>query len=158
MNETRIHQIFQISILFKGTHALIECIGGLLLVFINTARIRSLVDTFTQTRLVNDPDDYIATHLMKMAEGFSVSSQHFYAFYLLSHRLIKALLVIALLKNKLWAYPLSLFVLGLFIAYQLYRYSYTQSSVLLVLTVFDLFIMVLIWHEYGLVRQRKTLS
>ncbi|MBA8880450.1 DUF2127 domain-containing protein [Phyllobacterium myrsinacearum] len=155
MNEDRIHRIFQISIVFKGAHALIECIGGLVLVFVNTAHIRSMVDTFTQTRLINDPDDFIANHLLKFAGDFSVGSQHFYAFYLLSHGVIKALLVIALLRNKLWAYPLSLFVLGLFIAYQLYRYSYTQSIPLLILTVFDLFIMILIWHEYRLMHKRS---
>ncbi|MBZ3694804.1 DUF2127 domain-containing protein [Phyllobacterium calauticae] len=153
MNEKRIHRIFEISILLKGAHALIECIGGLILVFVNTASIRLMVNTFTQTRLLDDPDDYIATHLARLASDFSVSSQHFYAFYLLSHGLIKALLVIALLRNKLWAYPLSLVVLGLFIAYQLYRYSYTQSPALIVLTVFDLFVMLLIWHEYRLVQK-----
>ncbi|MBX4377713.1 DUF2127 domain-containing protein, partial [Mycobacterium tuberculosis] len=63
MNEKRIHRIFEISILLKGAHALIECIGGLILVFVNTASIRLMVNTFTQTRLVDDPDDYIATHL-----------------------------------------------------------------------------------------------
>jgi uncharacterized membrane protein len=28
MNERRIHQVFEISLLLKGAHALIECIGG----------------------------------------------------------------------------------------------------------------------------------
>jgi uncharacterized membrane protein len=89
--------------------------------------------------------------------GFSVSSQHFYAFYLLSHGLVKVALVIGLLRNKLWAYPASLVVLSLFIVYQVYRYSYTHSMGLIVLTVFDVFVMFLIWHEYRLV-SRKTSS
>ncbi|BCG83133.1 hypothetical protein MesoLj113b_66750 [Mesorhizobium sp. 113-3-3] len=49
-----------------------------------------------------------------LASNFSVSTQHFYAFYLLSHGIVKLALVVALLKNKLWAYPSSLIVLGLF--------------------------------------------
>ena len=56
-----------------------------------------------------------------------------------------------LLQKKLWSYPASLIVLGLFIIYQLYRFFYTYSLGLIVLTVFDLIIMVLIWHEYRLV-------
>jgi uncharacterized membrane protein len=28
MNERRIYQIFQISVLLKGAHAVIECVGG----------------------------------------------------------------------------------------------------------------------------------
>jgi uncharacterized membrane protein len=39
--------------------------------------------------------------------------------------------------------------------YQVYRYSYTHSFGLLVLTVFDAVVMVLIWHEWRIVRQHK---
>jgi len=44
MNERRIHQIFEISVLLKGAHALIECIGGLVLAFVSTSAITSLVN------------------------------------------------------------------------------------------------------------------
>src|ERR1700730_7608209 len=44
-------------------------------------------------------------------------------------------------------------ILTLFIIYQIYRFYDTQSLGLIVLTVFDLFVMVLIWHEYGLMRR-----
>lgn len=157
MNERRIHQVFEISLLLKGAHALIECAGGLVLAFVSTDTIISWVKMLTQEELVEDPQDFIASHLMTMAAGFSVSSQHFYAFYLLSHGLVKVGLVIGLLRNKLWAYPASLVVLSLFIVYQVYRYSFTHSMGLIVLTVFDVFVMFLIWHEYRLV-SRKTSS
>lgn len=152
MNEHRIHQIFEVSLLLKGSHALIECIGGLALAFVSTGTIAALVNTLTQDELIEDPNDLIATHLLTLAQNFSVSSKHFYAFYLLSHGVVKVFLVIGLLKNKLWSYPASLIVLSLFIVYQLYRFFYTYSLGLIILTVFDLIIMVLIWHEYRLAR------
>jgi uncharacterized membrane protein len=153
MNERRIHQIFEISVLLKGAHALIECIGGLVLAFISTSAIASLVNSLTQEELIEDPNDFVAAHLLNLAQNFTVSTQNFYAFYLLSHGLIKVFLVIGLLRNKLWAYPVSLVVLGLFIVYQLYRFSYTHGFGLIVLTVFDVVVMGLIWHEYRLVRR-----
>jgi uncharacterized membrane protein len=153
MNERRIHRIFEISVLLKGAHALIECIGGLVLAFVSTSAIQNMVNAFTQDELVEDPNDFVATHLLRLAQDFTVSTQHFYAFYLLSHGLIKAFLVVGLLRNKLWAYPASLVVLGLFIVYQLYRFSYTNSFGLIVLTVFDVVVMGLIWHEYRVVRR-----
>ena len=156
MNEQRIHQIFEISILLKGAHALIECIGGLALAFVGTSAITRLVNALTQEELLEDPNDFVATHLLSLAQNFTVSTQRFYAFYLLSHGVIKAFLVIGLLRNKLWAYPVSLVVLGLFILYQLYRFSYTHGFGLIVLTVFDVFVMGLIWHEYRLVRRHLT--
>jgi uncharacterized membrane protein len=152
MNERRIHRIFEISILLKGAHALIECIGGLLLAFVSTSAIPRLVNALTQEELVEDPGDFVATHLLSLAHNYTVGTQHFYAFYLLSHGVIKMALVVGLLRNKLWAYPASLVVLGVFIVYQLYRFSYTGGLGLIVLTVFDVLVMGLIWHEYRLVR------
>jgi uncharacterized membrane protein len=156
MNERRVHQIFEISVLLKGAHALIECIGGLALTFVSTSTIRGLVNALTQEELIEDPNDFVAGHLLSLAQNFTVSTQRFYAFYLLSHGLIKVFLVVGLLRNKLWAYPVSLVVLGLFIAYQLYRFSYTHGVGLIVLTVFDVIVMGLIWHEYRLVSRHLT--
>jgi uncharacterized membrane protein len=153
MNERRVHQIFEISVLLKGAHALIECIGGLVFAFISTSAIASLVNSLTQEELIEDPNDFVAAHLLNLAQSFTVSTQRFYAFYLLSHGLVKVFLVIGLLRNKLWAYPVSLVVLGLFIVYQLYRFSYTHGFGLIVLTIFDVVVMGLIWHEYRLVRR-----
>jgi len=153
MNEGRIHQIFQISVLLKGAHALIECAGGLALAIVSTSTIVSLVDALTQDALVEDPNDFVASHLLALAQNFSVQEQNFYAFYLLSHGVVKLFLVVGLLKGKLWSYPASLIVLGFFILYQLYRYSYTHGVGLIALTVFDIVVMALIWHEYGLVRR-----
>jgi uncharacterized membrane protein len=156
MNQRRIHQIFQISVLLKGAHALVECIGGLVLAFVSTSTITRLVNALTQEELIEDPNDFVAAQLLSLAQNFTVSTQRFYAFYLLSHGVIKVFLVIGLLRNKLWAYPVSLVVLGLFIVYQLYRFSYTHGFGLIVLTVFDVFVMGLIWHEYRLVRRHLT--
>jgi uncharacterized membrane protein len=158
MNERRVHQIFEVSVLLKGAHALIECIGGLTLAVVSTGAIAALVNTLTQEELIEDPNDFVAMHLLVLAQNFSVSSQHFYAFYLLSHGVVKIFLVIGLLKNKLWSYPASLAVMSLFIAYQLYRFFYTRSLGLIVLTVFDLIVMVLIWHEYRLLRRHSPVK
>lgn len=155
VDERRIHQIFELSIWLKGAHALIECVGGILLYIVTTDAIASWVNTFTQEELIEDPNDFIAGYLSQMASHFSVASKEFYAFYLLSHGLIKLLLVVGLLRGKQWSYPASLAALGAFMFYQVYRYSYTHSFGLLVLTVFDAVVMVLIWHEWKVVRQHK---
>jgi uncharacterized membrane protein len=153
MDEHRIRQIFQISVLLKGAHAAIECIGGMALALISTTTIVNWVSALTQDELIEDPNDFLATHLLAWAQGFSVETRHFYAFYLLSHGLVKLLLVVGLLRNKLWSYPASLAILGLFIIYQLYRFSYTHGTGLILLTVFDVLVMGLIWHEYNLIRR-----
>src|ERR1700736_4740952 len=122
----------------------------------NLATRRRRVEHSNPSGLDDDPNDFVAGHLLSLAQNFTVSTQRFYAFYLLSHGVIKVLLVAGLLRNKLWAYPVSLVVLGLLIIYPLYRFSYTQGAGLIVLTVFDFIVMGLIWHKYRLVRRHLT--
>ena len=154
MNERNVHRIFKISILMKGAHAVIEIVGGLALYLVTTGTIVNLVKLATQEELIEDPNDYIASHLLAMAQHFSVASKSFYAFYLLSHGAIKLLLVIGLLRNQVWSYPASLVAMAAFIVYQLYRFSYTHSPGLIALTVFDVVVIALIWHEWR-VRRRS---
>ncbi|MGB3899290.1 MAG: DUF2127 domain-containing protein [Mesorhizobium sp.] len=153
MEESQIRRIFRVSIVLKGLHALLECVGGVAIRLIGTDTVSRLVNALTQEELVEDPKDFLALHLLSWAQGFSVETKHFYAFYLVSHGLVKLFLVAGLLRNKLWAYPVSLVVLGLFIVYQLYRFSYTHGWGLIALSVFDVVVMWLIWHEYRVVRR-----
>ena len=153
MREKTIHQIFDISVTLKGLHALLEIASGVILYLVSTATLVQLVDGLTRTELIEDPNDFLARHVIKFAEGLSHATHHFYAFYLLSHGLVKAILVVGLLREKLWAYPASFVVFGSFIAYQLYRYSYTHEVSLILLTLLDLFVIGLAIHEYRLLKR-----
>ena len=153
MQEKRIHQVFVASVLFKGVHAFVEIVGGLSLYLISTATIVGTINSWSYDELIEDKNDWVANHLLEFAQHFSVAEHNFYAFYLLSHGIIKSILVIGLLREKLWAYPASFAVFGAFIAYQLYRYSFTHDFGLILLSIFDLFLIYLAVHEYRLLRK-----
>ena len=153
MQEKRIHQIFAVSVSLKGLHAVIEIVGGLALALTSTATIIGWINRFSQGELTEDPNDWIANKALEFGSNFSVEKHDFYAFYLLSHGVVKIILVYGLLKEKLWAYPASFVVFGAFIAYQLYRYSFTNDVGLLLLSVLDAFVIVLAVHEYRLLRK-----
>ena len=153
MQEKRIHQIFVASVLFKGAHALIEIIGGVALYLTSTETILDWINRFSQGELIEDPNDWVAAKVLEFGRHFSVEQHNFYAFYLLSHGVIKSILVVGLLREKLWAYPASFAVFAAFIAYQLYRYSFTHDFGLILLSVFDLFVIYLAAHEYRLLRK-----
>lgn len=153
LREKRIHDIFAVSVLLKGAHAIIEIVGGIALYLFSTSTIVDLINRFAQGELIEDPKDLIASHLLKFAEGFSVEAHHFYAFYLLSHGVVKILLVAGLLREKLWAYPASFAVFGAFIAYQLYRFSHTHELALIALSILDAIVIALAWHEYKIIRR-----
>lgn len=144
--EKNIHAIFLLSVALKGLNALLEIFLGVLLFF--SGEVVHIITILVQGELVEDPTDFLATHIASALPYLSANTELFAAVYLLSHGLIKGGLVIGLLKNKLWAYPASLVFLALFIAYQLFRFTYTHSLFLILLTVFDLLVMWLVWHEY----------
>ncbi len=96
---------FEIALIFKGLDGLLEIIGGVLLLLISKAQLDSWVVTLTQHELSEDPNDFLATHLLSAEGNMSGGSQTFAALYLLSHGLVKVVLVGAVMKDRLWAYP-----------------------------------------------------
>lgn len=147
-SERTVHRLFEISIVLKGLHALLEIASGAALAVFSTDAIANFVNGITHAELTHHPDDRVAAYVQQVAVGLSLDTKSFFAWYLLSHGLIKIVLVMALLRNLRWAYPASLAVLALFIAYQVYRYSFAPSLGLVALTVFDFIVLALIWHEY----------
>ena len=62
--------------------------------------------------------------------------------------MIKVLLVYALLRRKLWAYPVAIGVFAGFSVYQMYRYVIQPSGWLIALTVLDVIVILLTWAEW----------
>lgn len=147
-NRNILHIGFEIGILSKGINAVIEIICAFLLMFFNPVRLNNLMTWLTYPELLEDPNDKIMNFVLRIAGNYSVSSQHFGIFYLLSHGIVKLFLVIMLWRKKLWAYPLTVVALMFFIAYQIYRYSYSPSSFLIALTIFDIAMIFLTISEY----------
>jgi uncharacterized membrane protein len=148
LKEKNIHRVFEIALISKAIHAFIEILSSIFLYFVNQDFVSNLVLLITHEELSEDPKDFIAHYLIKSAEGLSITSQHFAAFYLLSHGIIKIVLITELLRKRLWAYPASIVIFSLFIIYQLYRFTFTHSLWLIFFTVLDALIIWLTVHEY----------
>lgn len=145
---SKLDQFFYGSLILKAIDSGLEILGGLLAWVVSPISLSHVTQLLTQHELSQDPHDFLATHLLKVSQAFTGSTRYFAAFYLLSHGLVKLVLIVALFKQKLWAYPAMIVVLGAFIIYQLYRLSYHFSIGLLLLTLFDGFIVWLTWREY----------
>lgn len=143
--EGRLHKAFEIGVLLKGANALIELVLGLLLLFVD---VRDIVKVFVQNELVEDPADFLASRLAPLTANLPPNAELYSALYLLSHGIVKAFLVWGLLRERLWAFPASLAVLGLFILYQLLKIAQNHSVALILLTLFDFVVIWLIWHEW----------
>ncbi len=139
---------FAVGITLKGLDGVLEVIGGVLLLVVSPATIDRLTKALTEHELSEDPHDFLATHLLHASSGLTGSALRFGAAYLLSHGVVKIVLVAALLRNKLWAYPWMIAFLVAFIAYQVYRMTFAPSIGLVAFTVFDMAIVWLTYREY----------
>jgi len=142
------HRLFLLSVWIKGGAGLIETIGGLLLLFIPHTRLNALVVFLTAPELAEDPTDRVATLLQRMVHELGADTKLFASGYLIVHGIIKVFLVAGLLGRRLWSYPVSLWFLAGFIAYQAYRFFFTHSLWMIALTIVDLIVAFLIWREY----------
>ncbi len=154
--EQYLHRFFEISLLFKAIFAVGEIVAGIGAYFVTSSFLSQLVGVITNAELAEDPRDLVANYLVNWAQHLSVSAQHFIGFYLLSHGAIKLWLIVGLLRERLWYYPVALIVFGLFVIYQIYRFSFTYSLWLVVITVVDIVVIGLTWHEYKFLRHFKT--
>ncbi len=131
---SRLHTAFEIGVILKGLNGLLELIGGVLLLVFPPSALREFL-----VHLSHNPG--IARHISPQDERFA-------AFYLLSHGVVKGVLVFGLLRAKLWAFPWAIGVLTAFGIYQIYRYFVVPSGWLIALTVLDVAVILLAWAEW----------
>jgi uncharacterized membrane protein len=148
-------RLFNVSVKLKGLYAALEIAGGVALLAVGPGVILRVVATLTQDELARDRRDLIANAIYHAVQNLALGGKNFAAFYLLSHGIIKVFLAGALLKRRLWAYPLAEAVFGAFIVYQLYRFTFTRSLGLIALSLFDAVLIWLICLEYRALKRAR---
>jgi uncharacterized membrane protein len=151
-SERLIHVLFDVGAIAKGVDGVLEIIGGALLFVVDPHQLHHLARILLQHELSEDPHDVVATYLLHTSQHVAAGTVTFAAAYLLWHGVVKVGLVAGLLLRQRWAYPTAIGAFLLFLVYQLYRYTHTYAPELLVLSAFDVFIIVLTWLEYGRLR------
>lgn len=164
--EKEIRFVFVASLILKGLFAFAETISGIgaygisfagnvITGFLPQEFLLNFVQGITQEELLENPGDIVANYLLQAAQALSVNTLHFAALYLLVHGVVKLWLVIGLLRKRLWYYPTALVVFCMFIVYQAYRYTFTHSLALVFITIIDLVVVGLTWHEYQYLKRVK---
>lgn len=139
-----IHFTFDIGLLLKAIEAFLEIAAGIALIFITPTVMKNMA-SFIEEYIINAP---MAETLAKFVFSYSIDVQRFIVFYMLSHGIVKMVVIIMLWRQKLWAYPISVAMFSFFIVYQLYHYETIHSSILILLTVLDIIMIVLTILEY----------
>ena len=131
---SKIHIAFEIGVILKGLNGLMELVGGTLLLVFPLSAIRQFI-----VDLSHRPD---------FAQKLSTHDERFAAIYLLSHGIIKGVLVYGLLKEQMWAFPWAIAIFAAFGVYQIIHYVVQPSIWMIVLTVLDVFVILLTIAEW----------
>jgi uncharacterized membrane protein len=150
-----VHILFKISVIGKAIDGVLEVIGGVILFFVSPNQINVLLRRVTQHELSEDPHDLLAGLLVRSLQHVSSDTEVFAAFFLLWHGVVKVGLVVGLLRKYLWVYPTAIAAFGVFLAYQIYRYSHTGSVWLLALSILDVLVICLTGAEYKRLRRSR---
>lgn len=140
-------KVFEGGIIIKGVTGALEFLAGFLLFFVHPSQIHNFITLITQRELIEDPHDVVANSLLGWTNGLTDGMATFLIIYLWIHAAIKLVAVIGILRNQSWAYPFSLITLGLLMLYQVYEIILRHSIGMMLLTIFDVFILWLIWRE-----------
>lgn len=143
--ERGFYDAFLITVIIKGVDGLLEIVLGLLLMFTDT--FSALVFFLTNDAIIDDPDNYFASHL----RAFASQSHHAFVIgglYLVAHGVLKTFISASLWRNYSWAYPAAIAILGLFICYELINIFAHGSIPLMCLAAFDIAMLWLVGREY----------
>ena len=152
--QTLLDKTYEIGLLIKGFDGTMELLGALFLLLVPSSAITRLTHFLVDTELNHDPHDFIATHVLHLGTKLAEGRHVFAILFLLTHGTVKVGLVVALLRQKLWAYPLALVALSAFLMYQIYLLITQTTFGMAFLTVLDAAIIWLVWREWEKVRGR----
>ncbi|GAA0999742.1 DUF2127 domain-containing protein [Subtercola frigoramans] len=150
--------VYRVGIIIKGIDGLIELVAGLLL-WVAPGLLRAALAPLVRT----DSDDetlrlFIAQYAGRLDATLAAGASAFVIVFLLTHGVVKLVLVYCLLKEYRWVYPYALAVLGLFAAYQIYTVIQKPSLGLIVLALLDIVIIWLVWREWRTLTRAARLS
>jgi len=151
------NSVYDVGILLKGIDGFIEFLTGVLLLIAPGLVHKLLTDvagkaavTHHQTfRLIGD---YVA----RLDKELAASGLAFLIIFLLTHGVVKLVLVYCLLKKIVKVYPFALIILGLFLIYQVYAFIQTPSVGLALFSLLDAVIIGLVWREYKILLFEKV--
>lgn len=144
-----VDSVFNAGILIKAVFGLFEILGGIFIALSGHLLVNNFIIDLAEQEIVEDPHDLIANFLINTVHGIYYDAHFFSVLYLVVHGVINIFLVASLLRNKIKFYPLVMIGFSAFIVYQIYKYLHTFSFVLLFLTLFDIFIVLIIYLEYN---------
>jgi uncharacterized membrane protein len=152
-------RLFIIGMWWRISYGVLRIAIGLVLIHHINSPISDVFFTLMRHEVAQDPADFFITTVGGFLAHSPLTITFFAIFYLVFWGTLDIICSIGLLQRKLWAFKVSIYLIWAFVAYELFRYLHTHSSLLLCLVVADLTVLYLIQREYNYhMKNNKTLQ
>ena len=148
-------KLFQIGMWWRIGYGVLRIVFGLTILKVAGMPLIEVLNTLMSHELIEDPNDLLFSLASHILAGHPLYVSYFISFYFIFWGVIDVVLSYNLIKHRLWAFPVSFALIGLFIVYEAVRFTHTHSLVLLWVMFLDAVILWLVWREY---KKIKTLS
>ena len=147
------HRLFIMMIVIKGLEWIIQIFIWVMALLCTGESLYSLVWWYLQEELIEDQHAKVSRLILDSLQWLTISTQHFIAFYFISHGIIKFFIWYNILKKRYWAYPFALIIFSFFTFYQVYLYIQSWSLWMIGLIAIDIVVSILTYIEYQGVRK-----
>lgn len=144
-------KIFVVSMWWRILYGILRIIFGITLLNVVGLPLADVLRTLMSHELVEGPHDIlfaIGSHLLGLLATHPLYISYFIAIYFIFWGTMDVVLSHNLLKHRLWTFPVSFAVIGLFMLYEVIRFTHTHSLILLGVLIIDAGILLLIGREY----------
>ena len=141
------HRLFEIGIIIKGLHGLLELAGAIAIYIVSGAMMYHAITVFLFDELSEDPNDFLANFVLNHTH-ITAQGKDFAALYLLVSGIINIIIAVGLFLHRKHMFPVAKLILAAFVVYQAHIFLKTHSLWLVFFMLYDLVIIALIYFEY----------
>lgn len=142
------NKLFKYGMWWRIFYGILRTISGLILLRMVGRPFADIVEGFTGDELRSYRFDPLFNLLNTFFNHFPYTVTHFVAAYLIFWGLMDIILSIALLRHKIWSFHISIYLIGFFTLYEVYRFFQNHSKTLLLVIFVDTVILWIIHKEY----------
>jgi uncharacterized membrane protein len=147
-SQKNVHILFTISMWWRVFYGALRIVLGTALLHNIGQSLSAFVYSIMSHELTGKTGDAILEHFYNLFESHEFTVTYFIATYFIFWGAIDIILSLSLLRHIRIAFPISIALIGLFICYSIFRYTFTHSLVILSVIVIDVVILLLIYSEY----------
>ena len=151
-DQSFVHRAFWLSLFLKGLDGALQLLGGVVVILFEPGTLGRAYRWLTRFLMGKSSHNAEADFIREAASSFHISVEVLVCIYLLTHGIIKVLLVYGLLRERLWVFPAAFAGFGFFLALEIYRISQHFYWAILILMCIDIFVIIMVFLEYKKVK------